>query len=374
MSSAPALQPPVMLRQVAALSSDLRELLPPFAEQLAASLPALAAAGARKVYLVGCGDSHCAALAAELAFHTLGGVSCQALPALRFSEYAAAALALDAGPCWVVGISASGGTPAVVRAVQQARQHGAFTLAVTAQAHSPLAEAADARLLVTIPNNERSPGIRSYQASLLGLILLAVELGVLRGCYTPEQALSLRRELQALVEPIASITSAWQAPCEELASALVGDLTQDPRVILLGSGPHYGTALFGAAKLVEAAGICALGQDVEEWWHIERFAYPLDMLSFVLSPGGRSHWRAVEIAGAARQRGRRVVGVSPPGALSLAPVAWRALTVPCEVREAFSPLVYHVFAGYLGAYTALKLGRGLFQAPAAPGAPASTEA
>jgi len=65
-------------------------------------------------------------------------------------------------------------------------------------------------------------------------------------------------------------------------------------MVMVGSGPSYGTALFSAAKMIEAAGIFVLGQDVEEWWHVERFAYPIAMPVFVIAPPGRSYWRAGE--------------------------------------------------------------------------------
>jgi glucosamine--fructose-6-phosphate aminotransferase (isomerizing) len=350
-----------MVRQVQALAGDLEILPSAFGEQLSALLPPAPARLLRRVYLVGCGDSHFASHAAELAFQTLAGVQCQSLSALQFSEYCAPGLGLALEPCWVVGISASGGTPAVVKAIEQARSRGVFSIAVTANAPSALSQVADVTLVVSVPSNERSPGIRSYQASLLGLFLLAIRLGELREQHSAGPALALRGELRALSELVAATAAAWKSPCQELARELQGD----PRVIVLGTGPSHGTALFSAAKLVEAAGISALGQDVEEWWHVERFAYPLDMLLFVIAPSGRAHWRAAEIASAALQRGRRVVSVSPAGARSLAAHAWRALTVEREVREEFSPLVYHVFAGYLAAYTATELGRGLFQSPAA---------
>ena len=64
-----------------------------------------------------------------------------------------------------------------------------------------------------------------------------------------------------------------------------------PVMIMVGSGPSYGTALFSAAKIIEASGVFAVGQDLEEWSHVERYAYPDDMPIFVIAPPGRSHRR-----------------------------------------------------------------------------------
>ena len=61
-----------------------------------------------------------------------------------------------------------------------------------------------------------------------------------------------------------------------------------PVLVMTGSGPSYGTALFAAAKMTETAGVFAAGQDLEEWCHVERLAYPDAMPVFVIAPPGRS--------------------------------------------------------------------------------------
>ena len=118
-------------------------------------------------------------------------------------------------------------------------------------------------------------------------------------------------------------------------------IAASPVVVMLGSGPSYGTALYSAAKLVEAAGVFVLGQDLEEWWHVERFSYPVDMPVFVIAPPGRSHWRAQSVAATARGLGRRVITVTHTDDTEVTRHAHMVLPVHGEVREEFSPLLYH---------------------------------
>ncbi len=132
-------------------------------------------------------------------------------------------------------------------------------------------------------------------------------------------------------------------------------------LVMVGSGPSYGTALFSAAKVVEAAGILAIGQDLEEWWHIERFAYPVDMPVFVIAPPGRSYWRAGDLAATAHALGRRVIAVTHKDDTEVTRHAHTVLPVQGQVREEFSPLLYHLFANYVAFYIAARLGRSLFQ-------------
>lgn len=138
-------------------------------------------------------------------------------------------------------------------------------------------------------------------------------------------------------------------------------IADTPTMVMVGSGPSYGTALFSAAKVIEAAGILAMGQDLEEWWHVERFAYPVDMPVFVIAPPGRSYWRAGDLAATARALGRRVIAVTHKDDTEVTRHAHSVLPVQGEAREEFSPLLYPLFASDVASYLAARLGRSLFQ-------------
>jgi glutamine---fructose-6-phosphate transaminase (isomerizing) len=245
----------------------------------------------------------------------------------------------------------------VVQAIERAKAHGALTLALTGTPNSAVTQVADGTVLVEVPQKQRSPGIRTYQASLLGLLLVAIQLGEMRHTYQQDEANALRQELTALADVVEATTDAIKGRCREVADMIAAT----PTMAMVGSGPSYGTALFSAAKVVEAAGILALGQDLEEWWHVERFAYPVAMPVFVLAPPGRSHWRAGGLAATARALGRRVIAVVHKDDTEVTRHAHAVLPVHGEVREEFSPLLYHLFASYVASYVAARLGRALFQ-------------
>lgn len=353
----PAVEPltfEVMLRQLAGLAGDLRQLTRPFAQQIGTVLSPAEWAAVKNVYLTGDGDSYHASCALEMAFETLADVGCRPMSAQRFVDYGAQWMRQQS---LVLATSASGGTQRVVQAIERAKEHGALSVAVTGTPDSPVAQAADRVIVVELPHKERSPGIRTYQASLLGLLLVAIQLGEMQGRQSQPEADALRQELVALADIVDATTAAAKEPCQEVAETVAAA----PTLVMLGSGPSYGTALFGAAKMIEAAGVFAMGQDLEEWWHVERFAYPVDMPVFVIAPPGRSHWRAGEVAATARGLGRRVIAVAHPDDTEVTRHAHAVLPVPGETREEFSPLVYHVFASQVAAAVAERLGRSLFQ-------------
>ncbi len=352
------LKPEVMFGQVAGLANDLHQLTHPFEQQVRAVLTPLEWQAVKKVYLTGDGDSYHASCAAEMAFQVIADVDCEPLSAQRFLDYRTAWMRPAAPPqTLVIATSASGGTERVVQAIERAKEYGALTLALTGTPNSAVTQVADRSVVVELPHKERSPGIRTYQASLMGMLLVATQLAERQGRYTQEEADALRQELVALADVVDATTNAIQAGCREVADMIAAS----PIVVMLGSGPSYGTALYSVAKLVEAAGVFAVGQDLEEWWHVERFAYPLDMPVFVIAPPGRSHWRAESVAATARGLGRRVIAVTHKDDTQVARHAHLVLPVHGEVREEFSPLLYHLFASYVAAYVAERLGRCPFQ-------------
>ncbi|MCG0283466.1 SIS domain-containing protein [Streptomyces sp. PSAA01] len=354
----PPLDPRVMLRQVDALAADLRERTGPFDEQVRTLLPARWAA-VDTVSIVGDGDSYHAACAVRMAFASLAGVDCRPVNALRFVEYDhPGSGGRPPRTELTLTVSASGRTPLVVRSAELARAGGAHAIAVTATPDSPVARAADGALLVTLPDTERSPGVRTYQASLLGLLLVAIRLGELRGRLSGPEADALRGELTALAGPVGATAETARTRCRETAERIA-----DAAVLsVLGSGPSHGTALFAAAKVIETSGVFATGQDLEEWCHVERFARPPEAPVIVVAAPGRSYRHAAEVAAKAAALGRRVITVAPGDDAAIARHGWAALPVTGHVREEFSPLLYHVFAAPLSCHLAQHLGRAPFLA------------
>ncbi|MGH7964004.1 MAG: SIS domain-containing protein [Candidatus Binatia bacterium] len=351
-------KPEVMVEQVEGLAGDLRALTHPFAQQIRTVLTPSEWMAVKKVYLTGSGDSYHASCAAEMAFETIADVACAPMSAQRFLDYGAAWMRHTAPhQTLVIATSASGSTQRVVQAIERAKEHGALTIALTGIPNSAVTQVADRTIVVELPQKQRSPGIRTYQASLMGMLLVAIQLGEMRSTSHQDEVDALRRELAALADVVDATTNAIKERCREVADMIA----DTPVMVMVGSGPSYGTALFSAAKMVEAAGIFAIGQDLEEWWHVERFAYPVDMPVFVIAPPGRSYWRAGDLAATARALGRRVIAVTHKDDTEVTRHAHTVLPVYGEVREEFSPLLYHLFADYIASYVAARLGRALFQ-------------
>jgi glucosamine--fructose-6-phosphate aminotransferase (isomerizing) len=352
------MEPSVMVKQVEDLPVVMREQTGPFDSIVRNVLTPLEFLSLRRVFVVGDGDSYHASMASEMAFENIARIPCEPMSAQRFLDYGAEWMPVpNPNSTLVVGISASGKTQRVIQSLERAKEYGALTIALTGTKGSPLTQAADRAIEMQLPDKGPSPGIRTYSASLLGLALLAIRIGEIKDRYHQEQANAMRKELKDLASIVEATTQVTDGPARQ-----AGDAFHDANIhIWVGSGPSYGTAIFSAAKTVEAAAVFSVGQDLEEWWHVEKFAFPKDMPTFIVAPPGRSYRRAFELAKTAKQMGRRIAAVVNSDDRDIAPLADFVFPVAGEVREEFSPLVYHVAADLFAAYLTDKLGRKLFQ-------------
>src|SRR5260370_21954842 len=105
-------------------------------------------------------------------------------------------------------------------------------------------------VLVSTPTFAPAPGVRSYVMSLLALYLLAIRFSEVLGRITMDEAQDLRKELEASANAIEQAISHLDTALCELAR----EWAALDNFEILCSGPSKGSAAYGAAKLIEAAG------------------------------------------------------------------------------------------------------------------------
>lgn len=340
-----------LLAQVRNLADDIRGPIMLARARVQSLARALATYAPGNVFLVGSGDSYHACRASAHAFAAIARQPTVALSTFEFSPYTLSAEAQFARAV-VIAVSASGRTPRLVAAVREATARGALTVGITTRYDSPLAEEAVAAIVVDLPHLPVGPGVRTFQANLSCLLLLAAELGSERAGLGPGSADATWARILAAAAEIESTTEACLAPSAELSGALL-----DAGVVMvLGGGPAHGVAMYAAAKLVEAARVRAIGQELEEWWHVERRMVPGESPVIIVAPPGASSERARETAAYARSTGRTVAVVSDGSDRTLLDAASVVMPVTGILSEPFAPLLYHVFAGVLAASVASQLG------------------
>ena len=342
-----------MLEQVESLPALLRDNFQMLDEAVRSTLDHELCLSLKRLFITGCGDSHHASLGTEMAIETLSGLPVEPMTALQLSRYGAGFIP-QTGPKTnlVIGISVSGSVSRTAEALRMAGQANATTVALTATQGSLVAESAERVLLTQAPvfpdpPGTHTPGIRTYYINQIVLLLTAFRLGEVRGHLTTTRAVEIRSEILRL----ADASEETITKCMPTAKEIAQEWSDAREFVFVGSGPNYATALFSAAKILEASGDSALGQDTEEWNHLQYFAKDSNTPTFIISAGDRDLTRALETVVAARTIGRRVTAIAPETAIAITGQADFTLPI-ANVPEIFSPVIAAIPGELFAAYRA----------------------
>ena len=109
----------------------------------------------KRIVIEGCGDSHMAGLATELAFEQVAGIPTEPMTAMQAARYGSPYFEkmFPRNPL-VIGISVSGTVARTREALALARKEGALTIAVTANPDAPLAQVAELMIRSAMQRHE----------------------------------------------------------------------------------------------------------------------------------------------------------------------------------------------------------------------------
>ena len=248
-------------------------------------------------------------------------VAALATPSL-FTHYRAAP---SLGEALVVGISQSGQSPDIVEVLREARRQGAATIAVTNDAASPLAAAAES-VLPLLAGRERSvAATKTYTAQLMALAMLSAALGGDEGPWT---------ELGAVPGTVARVIDG----CAGLGSA-APRFRDHPGLVVVGRGYNLSTAFEVALKVKETSGILADGYSSADFLHgpkaiLEQRQRPPVL---VVAPGPRTFDDLDGVVRLVRELGAPLLAVSDRD--EILEGADVAMSLPPGTPEWLSPLV-----------------------------------
>jgi glucosamine--fructose-6-phosphate aminotransferase (isomerizing) len=145
----------------------------------------------------------------------------------------------------VVALSQSGRTPDVIAYVERARRRGAVTIAITNEAESDLAAAADAVLPLGVGVEHAVAATKTYSAQLAALALLAAA------------AAGRLDEVADAIRQTAELLRGLLPDLEARLSEVAVSLAFVGRMFVVGRGPEYATAREISLKLLETCRIAA---------------------------------------------------------------------------------------------------------------------
>lgn len=222
------------------------------------------------ILITGCGDSFVAARAGVAAFKHFANAfgftieSMSPIDAARFHTF----LPANNLGTLVIGISASGGPARVAEVLRRANANGCMTLAITNNADSPVGKEAKRALIVGTPSFPTpNPGLRNYYASITALYLLAARMGEVKGRCPAGSVSGMAEAIRQHTRDYASRLDAVDDSMFSLAQAWRDFPTYD----FIGDDLSFCAAYFGAAKLVETAGVLTKAINSEDWCHVHFF-------------------------------------------------------------------------------------------------------
>jgi len=241
----------------------------------------------------------------------------------------------------VVAVSQSGRTPEIASVLERARSAGARTIAITNDADSPLAGAADAVVSLGAGEERAVPATKTVTAEMAAFAMIAQAVGDVG---------IADRDWIALPDAVAEVVADAE-PCRELAAWASA---VDHRFATVARGYLYGAAAETALKVEETTSIFSTAFSAADLRHgpiaiastgipILAFAHPGPAADDVLDLVVDLHDRGASV---------RVLG----------PVAGSSAGWPAETPEALAP----VLAVVRGQQLALELARRLGRDPDSP--------
>lgn len=285
----------------------------------------------RLIVLVARGSSDNAALFGRYMLELTTGIPVSlAAPAIH-TLYKAK---LDLRDALVIGVSQSGEGVDINLTLENARQCGATTLAITNEAESSMAKMADETFLIHAGRERSVAATKTYTGQLLIFHLLARALGdgkkVLEIERLPElaaESLKLKSDVAAMVERYA-----FMEQC-----------------VVVGRGLNYANAYEFAIKLMETCYVVAERFSGADFLH-----GPIAMIDpgfpvFIFAPSGPTLTGTKELLAKLKIIGAETLAIS--GEASVLKMASRGIKMP-QIPELLSPIPYIIPAQLFAAFLA----------------------
>lgn len=223
----------------------------------------------------------------------------------------------------VLAISQSGEAPDILAVVEAAKQQGALTLAVTNEAGSPLAGAADFCLELEAGPERAVAATKTYTNQLLAMAQLSAALN---------PSTERQRELAALPDQVEQVL--------RLNAGIAGSAVRfryANHFAVIGRGYNYATAFELALKIKETSYVVAEPYSSADFLHGPVALIEEGFPAILLAPSGAVFVDVAALLDTLAERKAEVIGISDrQDFLTRTPTA---LPLPAAVPEWLSPIV-----------------------------------
>jgi glucosamine--fructose-6-phosphate aminotransferase (isomerizing) len=306
-----------------------------------------------RVYLVGCGSSLYNGQVGKYAMEQIAGLPAEAIPAFTFSRYIDPKM-LNLKTL-VIGISTTGGTLAVIEALEHARRAGAPTLAITAEADSLVTHVAETTILTNGQHDTMSVKTSSYVQALIALYVLAIGMGE-RGASNSEQGVKHPKDWIFQISKAGEIAAVFLDRQRKEIQRLAKQFSAAARVFVLGGGPNSGTAEEASLKVIEMAKMHSEAQELENFLHGRLREVDQTTPLFFIAPKGLSSARVLDFLTVTHHIKAPSVVLTDEVTEGIQQLATHIIQMPGELEELATPLLYIIPMHLFGYESALRRG------------------
>lgn len=237
-----------------------------------------------RIFTIGCGTSYNASQAAAYTLQTWLGLPVSAYDAFDFE--------LDMPPsvdhrAMVIGISESGQSITTCLSIEKARELGAFTVGISANPDSRLAQSASLALVDPLLHEIPLSKTRTYESTAL----LAMLAGVLSRNDARQN--DFINYVKTAITTIRDHSATWQSTTCEIAKQARKGQT---RYMVTGFGAQKANADEIRLKLLEVLGESATSFGLEEFTHGPSACFKEDLTVILLQTDERTLAKAVRVA------------------------------------------------------------------------------
>lgn len=304
---------------------------------------------ASEVFLVACGTSYHACLAASYMFSKLAFLATYPVIASEFIEQHGKSVNIDST---ILAVSQSGETADTLAAVNCARQRAATILGLTNTIGSTLT-----RVSRVYIGQQSGPEIgvaatKTFSAQLCVLAQLALRLAKKRGKVSQDEMDYLAERLQKIPDIVETVIKTQENKVKQIAKKY-----KDAKVFFfLGRGISTATAYEGRLKLMEIAYMPALAFPAGESKHGPISLIEPDFPVIFICPRDETHKTLIGNIMEMKARGASIIAVIEEGDEEIQKLADDYIEVPKGVPEVLSPIPFVVPLQILAYYMAIERG------------------
>ena len=298
----------------------------------------------REVYLVACGTSYHACLAASYMFSKLAFLATYPVIASEFVEQHGKSVNIDST---ILAVSQSGETTDTLAAVNAARQRAATVLGLTNAIGSTLT-----RVSRVYIGQQSGPEIgvaatKTFTSQLSVLAQLALRLAKKRGKISQDEMDYLAERLNKLPDTVETIIQSQEEKVKQVAKKYKDAKT----FFFLGRGTSTATAYEGRLKLMEVAYVPAIAFPAGESKH-----GPISLIEpgfpvVFVCPKDETHKTLIGNIMEMKARGASIIAVIEEGDEEVKRLADDYIEVPKGIPEVLSPIPFvtplQLFAYYM---------------------------